>query len=114
MPTTHFSHPGGILLREFLEPLELRPGTLATAIGVDRTRIKSIIDGDRDISADTALRLARYFGNSANFWMNLQAQYDLALALSSSRREINRITQHQTLSNSARLGRSPSSQRSVA
>ncbi len=79
-PHTHFFHPGIILKEEFLEPLSLRPGTLARAIGVDRARIKTIIDGKRDITADTALRFAKYFGTSSDFWMNLQQHYDLALA----------------------------------
>jgi len=74
---THFSHPGEILKREFLDETGLRPGTLARKIGVDRARIKAIIEGKRNITADTALRLAVYFGTTPDFWMNLQTHYDL-------------------------------------
>ncbi len=70
-------HPGEILEEEFLKPAKLSQYRLAKDILVPPRRINEIILGKRSISADTALRLARYFGNSANFWMNLQAQYDL-------------------------------------
>jgi addiction module HigA family antidote len=93
---THFSHPGGILKREFLDELGLRPGTLAREIGVDRSRIKAIIDGRRDITADTALRLSRYFGTTPDFWMNLQTHYDIAVAAAASRRDIERISPYVT------------------
>ncbi len=69
--------PGEILNEEFLKPLALSQYRLAKEILVPPRRINEIILGKRSISADTALRLARYFGNSARFWMNLQAQYDL-------------------------------------
>ncbi|MBI3306324.1 MAG: HigA family addiction module antidote protein [Candidatus Omnitrophica bacterium] len=70
-------HPGEILYEEFLKPLEMSQYRLAKDIAVPPRRINEIILGKRSISADTALRLARYFRNSAKFWMNLQAQYDL-------------------------------------
>lgn len=70
-------HPGEILLAEFLEPLEISQYRLAKAIRVPPRRINEIVHGDRSISADTAIRLARYFGTSERFWLNLQAQYDL-------------------------------------
>ena len=70
-------HPGEILDEEFLKPLKLSQYRLAKDILVPARRINEIILGKRAVSADTALRLARYFGNSAKFWMNLQAQYDL-------------------------------------
>lgn len=70
-------HPGEILYEEFLKPLAMSQYRLAKDIAVPPRRINEIILGKRAISADTALRLARYFGNSAKFWMNLQAQYDL-------------------------------------
>ena len=70
-------HPGEILYEEFLKPLAMSQYRLAKDIAVPPRRINEIILGKRAISVDTALRLARYFGNSANFWMNLQAQYDL-------------------------------------
>ena len=70
-------HPGEILLEEFLGPLEVSQYRLAKAVGVPARRINEIVHGQRRISADTALRLARYFGTSERFWMNLQARYDL-------------------------------------
>ncbi len=88
---THFSHPGVILREEFLEPLGIKPGTLARAIGVDRARIKTIIDGARDITADTAVRLAKFFATTPGFWMNLQHHYDVALAQVELSRELRQI-----------------------
>ena len=70
-------HPGEILAEEFLEPLGMTSYKLAQEIGVPAPRIYDIVRGERAITADTALRLARYFGTSAHFWTNLQAQYDL-------------------------------------
>ncbi len=70
-------HPGEILLTEFLEPLGVSQYQLAKAVDVPARRINEIVHGHRRISADTALRLARYFGTSERFWMNLQARYDL-------------------------------------
>ncbi len=72
-------HPGEFLKLEFLEPLELTPYKLAKELGVPGPRIYDLVRGKRGISADTALRLARYFGNSARFWLNLQNHYDLEL-----------------------------------
>lgn len=70
-------HPGEILLEEFLNPLNVSQYQLAKEIGVPARRINEIVHGQRRISADTALRLARYFGTSERFWMNLQTRYDL-------------------------------------
>jgi antitoxin HigA-1 len=70
-------HPGEILRLDFLEPLEITPYRLSMDLGVQQTRIGEILSGKRGISADTALRLARYFGNSAQFWLNLQTNYDI-------------------------------------
>ena len=70
-------HPGEILLEEFLVPMEVSQYRLAKDINVPPRRINEIVHGMRGISADTALRLARYFGTSERFWLNLQAQYDL-------------------------------------
>jgi addiction module HigA family antidote len=70
-------HPGEVLQEEFLEPLALSQYRLATDISVPARRIDEIVHGERAVTADTALRLARYFGTSPQFWMNLQAQYDL-------------------------------------
>jgi addiction module HigA family antidote len=72
-------HPGEILLTEFLEPLQLSQYQLARSISVPARRINEIVHGDRRISADTALRLARFFGTSERFWMNLQSRYDLEI-----------------------------------
>ncbi|WP_405232532.1 HigA family addiction module antitoxin [Lentisalinibacter salinarum] len=73
-------HPGEILKEEFLEELDLSAYALAKALKVPTNRITGILNGDRAITADTALRLSRYFGNSPEFWLNLQARYDLELA----------------------------------
>jgi antitoxin HigA-1 len=70
-------HPGEILLEEFLRPLGVSQYRLAKEIGVPARRINEIVHGQRRISADTALRLARFFGTSERFWINLQARYDL-------------------------------------
>ena len=70
-------HPGEILLGEFLGPLGVSQYQLAKAVSVPARRINEIVHGQRRISADTALRLARYFGTSERFWINLQARYDL-------------------------------------
>ena len=72
-------HPGEILLEEFLKPLEITQYRLAQDIGVHPRRINEIVHGKRAISADTALRLARYFGLSERYRMNLQARYDLEI-----------------------------------
>ena len=73
----HPIHPGEVLLEEFLKPLALSQSRLALDIGVHPRRINEIVLGKRSITADTALRLARYFGNSPQFWLGLQADYDL-------------------------------------
>lgn len=70
-------HPGEVLQTEFLEPFELSQYRLAKSLKVPARRINEIIHGTRGISADTALRLARFFGTSDRFWLNLQAAYDL-------------------------------------
>ncbi len=70
-------HPGEVLLEEFLEPMELSQYRVAKDISVPARRINEIVHGKRGISADTALRLARYFGTTERFWMNLQTHYDL-------------------------------------
>ena len=72
-------HPGEILLLEYLEPLGITQHKLAVAIGVPPRRINEIVHGKRGVSADTALRLARYFGTTERFWLNLQGRYDLEL-----------------------------------
>lgn len=73
-------HPGEVLLEEFIKPMNLSQNRLAIDIGVDARRINEIVLGKRAITADTALRLSRFFGNSPQFWMGLQTQYDLDIA----------------------------------
>jgi addiction module HigA family antidote len=72
-------HPGEILLEDFLKPMEITQYRLAKSIGVPQRRIGEIVSGKRSITADTALRLARFFGTDAQSWMNLQTHYDLAI-----------------------------------
>jgi antitoxin HigA-1 len=72
-------HPGEILLKEFLQPLNVSQYHLAKEIGVPARRINEIVHGQRRISADTALRLGRFFGTSERFWLNLQSRYDLEI-----------------------------------
>lgn len=73
-------HPGEILLEDFLKPMGITQYRLAKSIGVPQRRIGEIVSGKRSITADTALRLARFFGTDAQSWMNLQTHYDLAIA----------------------------------
>ncbi|WP_163561031.1 HigA family addiction module antitoxin [Halomonas sp. NO4] len=73
-------HPGEILLEDFIEPMGLTKNSLATAIGVPATRIGQITRGERAITADTDLRLSRYFGTSEGYWLRLQNAYDLEQA----------------------------------
>jgi len=73
----HLAHPGEVLLEECLKPMGLSQNRLALDIGVHARRINEIVLGKRRITADTALRLARYFGTSAQFWLGLQTDYDL-------------------------------------
>lgn len=70
-------HPGEILMEEFLEPMELSQYRVAKDIGGPPIRINEIVHGKRSVTADSALRLSRYFGTSERFWMNLQVRYDL-------------------------------------
>jgi antitoxin HigA-1 len=84
-------HPGEILKLDFLEPMNITPYRLSIDIGVAQTRISEILNGKRGISADTAIRLSRYFGNSAQFWLNLQSGYDLRLAIAENQAIYDRI-----------------------
>ena len=70
-------HPGEVLMEEFLIPLEVTAYKLAKDTGIPQTRVSQILKGNRRITADTALRLSKYFGNSAKFWLGLQDDYDL-------------------------------------
>ena len=73
-------HPGEILEEEFLRPMNITQYRLAKSIGVDARRVHAIVNGERSISAETALLFSRFFGNSAGFWMGLQSHYDLEVA----------------------------------
>jgi addiction module HigA family antidote len=81
-------HPGEILLEEFMKPMKISQYKLAKGLHVDPIRISEIIHGKRSITADTAIRLGRYFKMEAKFWMNLQASYDLEKAMIESGQEI--------------------------
>jgi addiction module HigA family antidote len=72
-------HPGEVLMKEFLEPMGITQYRLAKDISVPARRINEIVHGKRAITADTALRLSKYFGTSERFWINLQTQYDMEL-----------------------------------
>ena len=87
-------HPGEILDEEFLQPMGITKYALAKAIGVDATRIHSIVLGTRSITAATALLFSRYFGNSAEFWMGLQSQYDRECAEDEMAERLNNIVPH--------------------
>jgi addiction module HigA family antidote len=73
-------HPGEVLLEDFMKPLGITQYRLAKDIGVSSLRVSQIVHGKRSITADTAMRLARYFGTSAGIWMRIQARYDLEVA----------------------------------
>jgi addiction module HigA family antidote len=79
-PNRVTTHPGEMLQEEFLKPLDMSINALALALRVPANRIGAIVSGKRGVTADTALRLARFFGTSPEFWMNLQALYDLTKA----------------------------------
>ncbi|HUT84981.1 MAG TPA: HigA family addiction module antitoxin [Thermodesulfobacteriota bacterium] len=83
-------HPGEVLLEDFMKPLGLSKYRVAKDIGVPTLRISQIVRGQRSITADTALRLARYFGTSAAVWLRLQARYDLEVAEAKIAKRINR------------------------
>lgn len=74
-------HPGEILFEEFLKPMDISQNQIGRDLGVSPRRINEIIHGKRSITADTALRLSTYFGNSATFWLGLQMDYDLDIAM---------------------------------
>jgi addiction module HigA family antidote len=79
-PNRVTTHPGEVLVGEFLKPLGLSVNALAIALRVPATRIGAIVKGERSVTADTALRLARFLGTSPEFWVNLQAMHDLTKA----------------------------------
>jgi addiction module HigA family antidote len=84
-------HPGEILEKEFLLPLEISAYKLSKDIGIPQTRVSVIIKGNRRITADTALRLSKYFGNSAKFWLGLQDDFDIEEERNEKKAELNAI-----------------------
>ena len=91
-------HPGEVLLEEFLKPMRISQNHLALSIGVPARRINEVVLGKRRITADTALRLARYFGASARFWLGMQTDYDLDTTADESGNRIEReVVSHAAL-----------------
>ena len=88
-------HPGEILLEEFLKPLSISAYRLSKDIGIPQTRISAILKGKRRITADTALRLSKYFGNSAKFWLGLQDDFDLEEELIANEQEFRNIKRRE-------------------
>jgi addiction module HigA family antidote len=88
-------HPGEILVEEFLKPMNISAYKLSKDIGIPQTRTSEIIKGNRSITADTALRLSYYFGNSAKFWLGLQNDYDLEEEKKINARDLKRIKRIQ-------------------
>jgi len=89
-------HPGEILLEEFLKPAGLSQNKLAMELRVPSHRVNEIVHGRRSITADSALRLARFFGTTPDFWLNLQIIYDLTAARESLKTELPRIRKYKT------------------
>jgi len=96
-------HPGEILVEDFLEPMGITPYRLAKETNIDQTRISEIIKGKRSISIDTALRFSRFFGNSPEFWINIQSHYDLEVKRKLLAEELKKIKQYVLIDNGERL-----------
>jgi addiction module HigA family antidote len=90
-------HPGEVLYFEFLEPLEITAYRLSKDLKIPQTRISEILKGKRRITADTALRLSKYFGNSAKFWLGLQDDYDIEEERFEKKAELDQITLHENI-----------------
>ncbi len=88
-------HPGEILYFEFLEPLKITAYRISKDLKIPQTRISEIIKGNRRITADTALRLSKYFGNSAKFWLGIQDDYDIEAERKSKENELKEIKQFE-------------------
>ena len=88
-------HPGEVLQEEFMKPLDITAYRLSKDLKIPQTRVSEILKGRRRISADTALRLSRYFGNSAKFWLGLQDDYDLEEELSKRKLEFQQIKKRE-------------------
>ena len=91
-------HPGEVLLYEFLEPLEITAYRLSKDLKIPQTRVSEIVKGNRRITADTALRLSKYFGNSAKFWLGLQDDFDIEEQKQSKASELNNIKHYDAKS----------------
>ena len=91
--TKNLIHPGEILVEEFLKPMHISQNKLAMDIHVPTPRINAIARGTRAITVDTALRLGKYFGTGPEFWLNLQSNYDLCVAIAEKQKEIEAIPQ---------------------
>jgi len=89
-------HPGEILLEEFLKPLEISAYRLSKEISIPQTRISQITKGNRRITADTALRLSKFFGTSAKFWLGLQDDYDIEQESNQRKNELESIKQYNS------------------
>ena len=89
-------HPSETILEDVLKPLDMSVNQLATNLGVTATRLNDIVRGRRGVTADTALRLARYLGTSAEFWLGLQLEYDLRMARQTKLKEIERAVRPRT------------------
>jgi addiction module HigA family antidote len=87
-------HPGEVLREEFLEPMKLTPYSVAAKLGVPRTRIERLAREETPVTADTALRLGKFFGTTPVFWMNIQAQFDLEMAEDNIAPQIKKIEKH--------------------
>jgi addiction module HigA family antidote len=87
-------HPGEILLYEFLKPLDISAYRLSKDLSIPQTRISEIVKGRRRITADTALRLSKYFGNSAKFWLGLQDDFDIEEGKEQKKNELNSIKKY--------------------
>lgn len=88
-------HPGEILFYEFLEPLQISAYRLSKDLKIPQTRISEIIKGNRRITADTALRLSKYFGNSAKFWLGIQDDFDIENQKENKKAELNEIKHYE-------------------
>ena len=90
-------HPGEVIMEDFIEEFGITQNKLATTIGVPPRRINEIVHGKRGITADTAVRLAKYFGTSAELWMNLQSHYELRLERRALREQLDNIVPLQSV-----------------
>ena len=90
-------HPGEILYEDFLKPMNISGYKLAKVLFIDQTRISEIIKGKRSITIDTALRLAKFFGTSTEFWLNIQAQYDIETISDNLKEELNNIHKYEAV-----------------